>query len=150
MDSSKPTQPVPDMSNTDDEPKAQKKQVCRFFTSKGKGSTVSSYTRYGRPALALNTLCYMTSHNAANADDPLQVVALEMLAHMPTLLAKKDKPLGQNRTGKATVLLHQRTNSNGGISLRLSMTPESYALNRTSRIPELSKLDRSRDATNPR
>jgi hypothetical protein len=53
MDNSKPTQPVSDMSNTDDEPKAQKKQVCRFFTSKGKCSTVSSY---GNFALALYTL----------------------------------------------------------------------------------------------
>jgi hypothetical protein len=96
-------------------------------------------------------LCSNTSYdNATNADDPLQVVALEMLAHMPTLLAKKDKPLGQNRTGKATMLLHQRINNKGGISLRLSMMLESYVLSRTSRIPELSKLDKSRDVTNPR
>jgi pyocin large subunit-like protein len=69
---------------------------------------------------------------------------------MPTLLGEKDKHLGQNRTGKAVMLQHRRTNNKGDTSLRLSMMLESYVLSRTSRIRELSKRARSRDATSPR
>jgi hypothetical protein len=54
MDNSKTSQSDSNMADTDGEPKAQKKQVCRFFTSKGKCSTILNYTRYGRLALVLH------------------------------------------------------------------------------------------------
>jgi hypothetical protein len=151
MDDLKPAQPVSDTADTDSEPKIQKKQVCRFFTSKGKCSI--SHVAYSISTLALNTFFYAitTSYvNAANTDDPFQVVAPEMLAHMPTLLGEKDKHLDQNRTGKAVMIQQRRTNNRGDTNLRLSMMLESYGLSRTSRIHELSKQARSRDATSPR
>ena len=116
-----------DTASTNGEPKPQNKQVCRFFTSKGKCS--SRWHRICDLMTYLDSLDMLygasrDAYHATSTDCPLQAVALEMHARMPILPEEMDRHPDQNRIAKAAMPRLQQTSTNGDISHRLSMTQE--------------------------
>jgi len=104
----------------DDEPKHQKKKVCRFFTSKGK-CYINNLSTCDLMTYLLLLAIYCASRDiqhATTADCLLQAAVRAMTVRTPILLGKKDRLPRQNRTARAA-MQHYPAASRGDISHRL-------------------------------
>lgn len=102
-------------TSTDGEPKPQKKQVCRFFMSKGE-----CYTKaYMRSVTYMRRFPMYYACKGHDTNYMLQDVARETLARMPIPLGKMDRHLGQSRTAKPAMLRFHLISSRGDTKHRL-------------------------------
>lgn len=139
-------------TSTDGGSKPQKKQVCRFFTSKGKCYT-KPYMRDPMTYMHQSPVCCVDRgvYYIRNADCMLQVVAQGTLARMLIPLAKMVRHLGQSRIAKAAMLpSHPATSSRGDTRHHPLTMPKLSVLSHMLRTRELFKWDRLKGATNPR